>query len=152
MSNEYLDFIVFLENTLASFYANLKKDTSYERIKTLLDFMETHSFEHAEKIKETKAAYITPELSENEILTYHNDLTKKVTAILASGKNLIAVLEELATSEESLGNLYKKIASVLIDISEHYKKVARVINKIGDDEYDHRDLLLKDRNRLMQKK
>src|SRR5208337_4101152 len=121
MSNEYLDFIVFLENSLGSFYANLKQDTSLERIQSLLDFMETHSFEHAKKIRETKIIYIKPELSENEILTWHNDLIRKVTSKLTNGKNLVTVLEELATSEESLGNLYKKIASVLINISEHYK-------------------------------
>jgi hypothetical protein len=151
MKNEYLDFIIFLENTLASFYANLKNDTTYERIKTLLEFMETHSFEHAKIIKETKVDLKEPELNENLILDHHNNLTKKVLSKITAEKNLPLILQELAATEESIGNLYKKISSRLNELSEYYKKIAGVIGKIGDDEYDHRDLLLRDRDRLSKK-
>ncbi len=152
MNNDYLDFIIFLERTLASFYEHKKNEPQYDRIKPLLEFMETHSSEHAEKIKELKITHNRPVLDENIIVNYHNNLTQEVFSRIIKEKNLATVLKDLADSEEELGRLYKKIAQYLIDLSEHYKYVAGVISTIGDEEYNHRDILLRDRDMLMKKK
>ncbi len=47
MKNEFFDFAILLERTLASFYEKILKDERLERIRSTLDFQATHSHEHA---------------------------------------------------------------------------------------------------------
>ncbi len=152
MKSEFLDFIAFLEKTIASFYEQMTRDTEFERIKSVLEFMETHSLEHAEKIEELNRSIERPELSRELIIDYQNNLTQNVKKEVSRNKNIPEVLKTLADSEEALALLYKKVGTLMNDIADYYKRIASEIQVLAEDEYQHRDLLLKDRDRMLHRK
>ncbi len=152
MKSEFLDFIVFLEKTIASFYEQMQKDSAFERIKTVLDFMETHSREHGEKIDQLNRTMERPELSKELIIDYQNNLAKEVKNEISQQKDLPGVLKTLADSEEELALLYKRISGLMSEIAEYYQKLSREIDVLAHDEYQHRDILLNDRERIINRK
>jgi len=152
MSDEILNYIIFLENTIAGFYENIKNFPEMERFVPVLDFMETHSKEHADKIQSVKDKYERPSMSDEIIIDMHNSITRDVYKKISNETNYIKVLELLAESEESVGILYKKISDFLVQLSLHYKRLSGEILMISKEEYDHRDILLRDGKKLAEKK
>ena len=151
MTNEYLNFIVFLENAMGSYYQKIKNLTRMEGARSVLEFMETHSFEHAAIIEKMKKDHVKPAARESMITDFHNNLLNKVYRRIADEKDILTVLAELAASEESVGKLYQSLAGLMTKMAEHYAAVAARINEIAEQEFGHRDLLLKDRERLAEK-
>lgn len=144
MPEEILMNIVFLENTLASFYENIKKEPELDRARNLLEFMETHSSAHADRIMDMADEHPRPEIRETKVIDYHNDLTRSLRQRIASEPDMSKVLAILADTEESLGTLYDTLASSIESLSNHYRDIAAVVRQLAHEEYDHRDLLLKD--------
>jgi rubrerythrin len=151
MTNEYINFIVFLENTLATYYQKIKNLARLEGARAVLEFMEVHSFEHAKIIEETRGKYPKPIVRESLIADFQNNLLNSVFKEISEEKDILKVLETLADSEESIGKLYQSFSSLLKKLSDHYLSVAEEIEKIAKEEFNHRDLLLKDRDRLAKK-
>jgi rubrerythrin len=151
MTNEYLNFIIFLENAMATYYQKIKNLPRLEGARSVLEFMETHSFEHATIIEKTKNEYPKPAVRESLISDFQNNLLNKVYRRITEEKDILRVLEELAMSEESVGKLYQSLAGLMTKMAEHYSAVASRINEIAEQEFGHRDLLLKDRARLIAK-
>ena len=152
MTNEYLNFIIFLENAMATYYQKIKNLPRLDGVRTVLEFMETHSFEHAAIIEKTKIDFPKPAIRESMITDFQNNLLNKVYRRITEESDILKVLEELAASEESVGKLYQSLAGLMTKMAEHYGAVAARINEIADQEFGHRDLLIKDRERLMSKK
>ena len=148
MDDQYLGYIMLLERTLASFYRETQKKERLSSISSVLEFMETHSDAHAERVEGRIAELPVPSLDAREIADYQNQLTKKVAASIDSGDDIGTILTLMSETEENLGNFYKRIAAKINEMSVHYGRVARIIDMLGDDEYNHRDVLLKDRMRL----
>ena len=151
MTNEYINFIVFLENTLATFYQRIKNLARLEGARAVLEFMEVHSFEHAKIIEETRERYPKPAVRESMISDFQNNLLNNVLKKISDEKDILSVLKVLADAEDSIGNLYLSMSSLLKKIAGHYVGVANQIEEIAKQEFDHRDLLLKDRERISQK-
>lgn len=151
MTNEYLNFIVFLENTMAAYYQKIKNLPRLEGARDVLEFMETHSFEHAEIIENVKKNFPKPSVREGLITDFQNNLLNKVYKEISDEKDILKVLEALAVSEDSIGRLYRSLASLLKKTAEHYLAVAGQIETIAGEEFDHRDILLRDRTRLAGK-
>lgn len=151
MTNEYINFIVFLENTMASFYQKIKNLARLEGARAVLEFMEVHSFEHAKIIEETRDKFPKPAVRESLIADYQNNLLNTVLKKISDEKDVLAVLQTLAGAEESMGQLYQSMSSLLKKIAGHYVSVAEQIDIIAKQEFDHRDLLIKDRERLSKK-
>jgi len=151
MTNEYINFIVFLENTLATYYQKIKNLARLEPARSVLEFMEIHSFEHAQIIENVRGKYPKPVVRESLITDFQNNLLNTVFKKISDEKDILSVLEILASSEESVGKLYQSFAILLKKLSDHYMSVAEEIEKIAKQEFDHRDLLLKDRDRLSKK-
>ena len=80
MNEQYLNYIILLEKTLASFYQQYSKRTDYLTIKSVLEFMEIHSDSHAAKIEESKSTFRKPVLDEKLIMDAHNSITVDVGA------------------------------------------------------------------------
>jgi len=150
MKDQYLEYIVLLEKTLASFYEKIKKKESLSAIRTVLEFMETHSEGHALSIEENLNKLDCPSLSPNDIFNYQNNLTSEASEYLNEEKDLAAILDKLSQTENDLGDFYKDIAVKLDELSVHYSNVAKFINKLSEDEYNHRDILLNDKERLLK--
>lgn len=151
MADEYLSYIVLLENTLGTYYGKIKNLPRLEGARSVLEFMETHSFEHAELIRESAEKRRKPAIREGMITDFQNNLVDKVFAKISEEKDILRVLETLSDSEESLGKLYRSIADLMVRIGDYYRGIASEIASIADQEFNHRDLLLKDRDRLKQK-
>jgi rubrerythrin len=151
MTNEYLNFIILLENAMGSYYQKIKNLTRLEGARAVLEFMETHSFEHAAIIEKMKKDYAKPAARESMITDFHNNLLNKVYRRISEEKDILKILDELAASEESVGKLYQSLAGLMTRTAEHYTAVAARINEIAEQEFGHRDLLLKDRARLAEK-
>lgn len=151
MADEYLNYIVLLENTLGTYYGKIKNLPRLEGARSVLEFMETHSFEHADLIREAGGKRRKPALRESMITDFQNDLVEKVFRQISDEKDILSVLEKLANSEESLGKLYHGIADLMVRIGDYYREIAAEIAAVADQEFNHRDLLLKDRERLKQK-
>jgi rubrerythrin len=151
MTNEYINFIVFLENTLATYYQKIKNLARLEPARSVLEFMEVHSFEHAKIIEEVRGKYPKPMVRESLITDFQNNLLNTVFKKISNEKDILRILEILADSEESVGKLYQSFSSLLKKLSDHYLSIAEEIENISKQEFDHRDLLLKDRARLASK-
>ncbi|OHD63684.1 MAG: hypothetical protein A2176_05500 [Spirochaetes bacterium RBG_13_51_14] len=151
MANEYLNFIVFLENTLATYYQKIKNLPRLEGARAVLEFMEAHSFEHAQLIEETRDKTAKPDMRESMIVDFQNNLTRSVFNKISDEKDILRVLEILADSEESLGRLYQSVSAFIRKMAEYYDSIADCIDTIANEEFNHRDLLLKDRDRLAKK-
>lgn len=152
MKEEYLEYAVLLEKAIAGFYEQLKKQDKLGRIKQVLEFMETHSMEHAERLSEASRSLSKPALGDSMIMDYQNFVTRKVYEQVDQEHDLLKILQALADSEEKLGDLYNTISDVMGQLSSHYTHVAEKFREIARDEYRHRDLLLADKKRLEQKK
>jgi len=148
MNDQYLGYILLLEKTLAAFYRETQKKERLSSISSMLEFMETHSEAHAERVEGHIRELPMPTLDARDIANYQNDLTKRVSASIDSGDDIRTILTLMSETEEGLGNFYKKVAAKLKEISDHYGKVAEIIGVLGNEEYDHRDLLARDRKRL----
>ncbi len=152
MTNEYINFIIFLENTMATYYQKIKNLARLEGARAVLEFMEVHSFEHAAIIEETRDRFPKPAVRESIIADFQNNLLNTVLKKISEEKDILAVLQTLAESEESMGKLYQSMSSLLKKTADHYVSVAEQIESIARQEFDHRDLLLKDRERLSKKR
>jgi hypothetical protein len=148
MNDQYLGYILLLEKTLAAFYRETQKKERLSSISSMLEFMETHSDSHAERVQGHISELPVPSLDAREIANYQNDLTRKVSDSIDSGDDIRTILTRMSETEEGLGNFYKKIALKLKEISAHYARVAEIIAVLGNEEFAHRDLLVSDRKRL----
>jgi hypothetical protein len=151
MADEILNYIILLENTVATFYQRLKNIPEYKKINPILEFMETHSSEHADFINQIKNNYERPSMNGKIIVEYQNNISRKVLKKIINESNHTEILKILADSEESIGILYDKITDFLLQSSEYFKNLSDAVKKIAKEEYDHRDILLRDRENLLKK-
>lgn len=151
MKSKYIEYLILLEKTLAAFYENLKQEDEFASIRPVLEFMETHSAEHAERIEEMHEKNPRPAIDDNLILNVQNNISKKVKEYIKYERDRIKVLETLAKSEEEIGDMYKRFAEYLIKLSDWYKLISGEVLKLTDEEYNHRDILLNDRDQLKKK-
>jgi len=150
MPNKFLDLMIFLENTLASFYAKIKKLSRLKAAKSVLEFMEYHSYAHAQIIEQTKEKFKNPVISEKAIVDFQKNITENVFKQVSNEEDIIKVLKTLADSEESIGKMYISIVKHLRNLSQYYSDIANEIEAISKEEMRHRDLLLRDRDNLLK--
>jgi rubrerythrin len=153
MLKELLNVIVTLEVDLSHFYEKLKNIVRLKEAKGVLDFMDTHSYAHSEIIRAEKEKLKDPSFhSVGLVQEFHKNLMNTVFKEIISNDNLDDILKILANSEDSLGKLYKSMAQNILKISDFYKDVYTLIDRIGDEEFGHRDLLLIELKKLKSKK
>ena len=143
--------LFFSKTPLPTFYQKIKNLARLEGARNVLEFMEVHSFEHAKIIEEIKEQFPKPVMRENMIADFQNNMINSVFAKVSEEKDILKVLEILADSEESLGKLYESMARLLKKMADYNLMIAEKIEGIASQEYNHRDLLLKDRDRLAKK-
>ncbi len=114
--------------------------------------MEVHSEQHAQVIEGIQKGKPRPLLKEGMITDFQNNLVESLFRKVHGERDVPKALGILAESENSLGSLYSDIASLLRRFSAHYLAVADDIMVVAAEEENHRDLLLKDRERLLKKK
>lgn len=148
MKDEFLDYIIFLENTLAAFYKKIKVMEEYERAEDILELMETHSVLHAQLVENLRDENPRPEIKDYFPIDYQNTIVHKVAERIKNEGDLPEVIKILAESEESVGVHYGKLSDYLRKLSAHYLALSEKIDDLSGDEMNHRDLLLKDLEKL----
>jgi len=151
MKEEHLELIINLENILAGFYEKIKSLPRAKGAQYVLEYMETHSYAHAKEIDQLKKTLKKPDFKKNLIIDFQKKLMKSTFEEITKQKDIVTVLKMLANSEESIGNLYRSIVLYLMNMSRYYSEIAQKVNEIADQENQHRDLLLSDRERLIEK-
>ena len=152
MAHKFLDLLILLENALASFYGKIKNLSRFKEAKAVLEFMELHSYAHAQIIEQSKSKYKKPVIKEKAIINFQKNITKSVFDKVSNETDLSKMLKTLADSEESIGMMYKSIVKHLKGMAQYYNDIANEIEEISEEEMHHRDLLLKDRDRFLESK
>jgi ferritin-like protein len=135
--------LAYLENDLAEFYNKLRRYPRFKAYNDIFEFMEKHSRSHAERVKNMKDDFTMKDFDKNAIIKlqkYWKDvLIKEVCKV----KDDDAMLDILAEAEEMAGITYQKIAGEFKRRADRYNKMAEKILKLEQEEYMHRDMLLK---------
>jgi len=152
MAIDILNVIIQLEDNLANFYSRLKVLARLKDVKPVLEFMETHSSAHAETIRNVQGKFKIPEFDHHKAIDLNEKIKNSVYAQVIHEMDISKSMDILADSEESIGEVYKTIAKYYEKVAEIYGHISSYIDKIGSEEFNHRDLLLQEKERLRQKK
>lgn len=132
-----------LELNIVELYSKAKTLSRLRPFVETFQLMETVSFNHSQKIKETGEKVSITAFDKNTILVMHRKMRDKLWDDIIKDENENSILKKMATSEESVGKLYLAISSYYQKLSDAYKNVVIEINQIAQEEFEHRDALLK---------
>jgi hypothetical protein len=152
MNEKVSDLLVMLEDDLASMYEKLSHITHFKEVKPVFELMVTQSKSHSQRIENIFDELKKPVIREEEVYDLHirikNHIYDEVIAENDTGK----CIDQLASGEEKIGNMYKDISTFFKDLSNYYYQIGKKIEEISDEEYRHRDVLLRHKNNPSQKK
>lgn len=146
-----LKVFVKLEKDLAAFYKKLKNISSIREIIKTYEKMEQQSSHHAERIMRDYKAFRIHDIDIAPLIVLHNHVKRNLMEEIKNESNILYILQKLADSEEQLGKIYKSIAIHYKKNAEKYLKLSEAIDQIGDEEYYHRDAILKDLEKEAEK-
>jgi len=146
-----LKVFVKLEKDLAAFYKKLKNISSIREIAKTYEKMEQQSSHHAKRIMKDYNSFRIHDIDIAPLIVLHNHVKQNLLEEIKNESNILYILQKLAEAEEQLGNIYKSIAVHYKKNAEKYLMLSEAIDKIGDEEFGHRDVILKDMKRESEK-
>lgn len=146
-----LKVFVKLEKDIAAFYRKLKNISSISQIVKTYDKMERQSANHAERIMKDYKSFRINDLDIAPLIVLHNHVKRNLLEEIKNESNILFILQKLADAEEQLGKIYKSIALHYKKNAEKYIMLSEAIDKIGDEEYAHRDAILLDMKKEAEK-
>jgi hypothetical protein len=146
-----LKVFVRLEKDIAAFYSKLKNISIIREVVNTYEKMEQQSESHAKKIMNDYNAFRIPDLDIEPLMVLHNHVKQNLLEEIKNESNVVYILQKLADAEEKLGKIYKSIAIHYKRNGEKYLNLSSAIDTIGDEEYMHRDVILKDMQRQIEK-
>lgn len=147
-----LKVFVRLEKDIAAFYGKLKNVSTVREFVDTYEKMERQSSAHAENILKDYKAFRIPDLDISPLIVLHNHVKENLLEEIKNEGDIGFVLEKLAGAEEQLGKIYKSIAIHYKRNAQKFQMLGEAINRIGDEEFQHRDVILKDKMRYEQSK
>ena len=105
--------------------------------------METVSFNHSQLIREAGEKVSIPSFDKNAILIMHKKMRDKLWNDIMKDEDENSILKKMAVSEESVGKLYLAISTYYQNLSEAYKNVSTEIQQIAQEEFEHRERIIK---------
>jgi hypothetical protein len=139
---QVLRIFIKCEKDLAKFYGQLKNISQLQEFVKVFEVMETHSYEHSEKIVDDFQRFHIPDLNIESLIVLHNNIKKNLFDELAHETNVLFVLKKLAETEELIGKMYLSIAQHYKKNAERFEKLAKGIETIAHEEFQHRDYIL----------
>lgn len=146
-----LKVFVKLEKDIAAFYHKLKNISLIREVVNTYEKMERQSESHAKKIMNDYKAFRIQDLDIEPLIVLHNHVKQNLLEEIKNESNVVYILQKLADAEEKLGKIYKSIAVHYKRNGEKYLNLSSAINKIGDEEFMHRDVILKDMHKQIEK-
>ena len=148
---QILKIFARLENDLSTFYGKLKNVSMLREFMETFESMEKHSQAHSDRILSKYKAFKIPELKVDPLIILHNNVKENFMNEIKNEGNVLFVLKKLAQAEEQIGKIYKSIAVHYKHNAERYQFLADEIDQIGDEEFLHRDHILKEMERQSQR-
>ncbi len=148
---DVLKVFVKLEKDIAAFYKKLKNISSIREIIKTYEKMEQQSSNHAERIMQDYNSFRIRDIDIAPLIVLHNHVKRNLLEEIKNESNILYILQKLADSEEQIGNIYKSIAVHYKKNAEKYLMLSEAIDKIGDEEFVHRDVILKDMKKEAEK-
>ena len=93
---QVLKIFIKCEKDLAKFYGQLKNISQLQEFVKVFEVMETHSYEHSEKIVDDFQRFHIPDLNIESLIVLHNNIKKNLFDELAHETNVLFVLKKLA--------------------------------------------------------
>ncbi len=145
------DIIYDLEIDLAEFYARLKILSRFRRSRETFEIMEVHSRRHAETIRRVPMEGAMPVgLSFNALSGIQTRIKESLYEEVLKEENLVIVMEKLAAGEEAIGKAYLAAARLLRESVPGAEALAAEIERLGREEFGHRDQILAVREKNMR--
>ena len=139
------DFIATLESDIAGFYRTLKSVSRLARSAELFDFMTRHSEGHAREIMALSARHARPELDQAFLREVHEQIKRSLLAEIRNAPDPGEAIEKIARTEELVGKMYLMIGAHYRKLAEHSLAIADDMQRIADEEFEHRDMVRRDR-------
>jgi len=143
MSNDIFDLLAELEIFIVELYAKAKNLYRLKNFTDTFQLMETVSANHSQKIKEIGDKTKITGFDRSAVINMHHKIRDKLWNDIINENDENEVLRKMSVSEESVGKLYLAISAYYEKISEEYKILSTEIQSIANEEFDHRDGLLK---------
>jgi len=147
MEMNIFDFIAQLEKDLADHYIRLKSTARFKESHSVFDFMNAHSLGHAEVAENMRNNHIKPQTDNSFYLQVNKQIQDSMTREIAEVKRPSDAFDVLARAEELLGKMYIILSNHYKEMAEYYQAISEDISKIANDEFNHRDILKKEKAR-----
>jgi hypothetical protein len=138
-----LDLAVALERDLADFYQDIGRIDRLKPFADIFSFMVDHSANHAVQIEKAANSLEWPALNTEPIKALHQRIKSSLREQIRNETDEKTVRDELARTEEIVGQLYQSIAAHYHRLAASCTKVAEQFEALSREEYDHRDYILK---------
>jgi hypothetical protein len=144
MKTTIFEFLAELERDLAGFYNRLKGLSRFDRSAEIFDFMKDHSEGHSRQIERLNRKHEKPSLDRGFFLQVHEQIKGSLFNEINSAEDFIEALQKVSKAEELVGKLYKILAAHYRDLSAYYRDIASEIDVIAEEEFVHRDMVLRE--------
>ena len=139
---EVFDLAISLEEDLADFYQQIGRMEDLKPFADIFSFMTDHSADHAARIQGMAAEAVLPALNTAPMKDLHERLKSSLLEKIQHEKDPTAVMQLLARTEETIGQLYQSIANHYRRLAVAYTSVADQFETLSEEEFGHRDYIL----------
>ena len=147
MAVPVFDFISTLERDIADFYLKLRSVAQLSSSTEVFEFMSDHSTGHADTVSRLAGKYIRPELDQDFVRKVHEQIKTTLFNEITAASDLPTAVEKMARTEELVGKLYAVVSDHYAKLADYYSNISKEINVISQEEFQHRDMILKEKGK-----
>lgn len=137
------DLIAELERDIVDFYKKVLNVNRFSELKDIFENMEFVSDNHEKSVNEMASRLKQPSFNRQLVFKMQEQIKTNLWNEIMSENDKNVVLEKVAKGEESIGKLYEAISSYYLNVSNYYKEISDHISNMAQEEYQHRDAILK---------
>ncbi|MGL6016858.1 MAG: hypothetical protein ACRCZU_12430 [Selenomonadaceae bacterium] len=147
MAVPIFDFIATMERDIADFYRKLRSVGQLSSSVQVFEFMSDHSIGHADTVARLSGKYVKPELDQNFVRNVHEQIKTTLFNEITAAEDIPAAIEKMARTEELVGKLYAVVSDHYARLAEYYMNISKEIGAISEEEFQHRDMILKEKGK-----
>lgn len=141
------DFITTMERDIADFYLKLRSVARLSSSASVFEFMSEHSMGHADRVSGLAREFEKPDIDQAFFRKVHEQIKQSLFQEVTDAPNMKTAIEKMARTEELVGKLYEVIADYYRKLAEHYTEIAKEISLISKEEFQHRDMIMKEKGK-----
>lgn len=144
MKTPIFQYIADLEYDLADFYSRLRSLSHLAQSAELFNFMSEHSRGHAKTVESIEGKLTKPKLDQAFFSHVHGQIRESLFEEVIAAEDITEALQKISKAEELAGKMYQLIAKHYRELSRHYMEVSKEISQIAEEEFVHRDMVLRE--------